>query len=169
VFDVRTGRSVHSNFSKKKGSPLLLIFNVYLLLYLPILGSDVVDEGHGVENEKLDGTVIGIEGIQFLRLFDEKLLQYVQFLPHIPAESLDGFHQDGSVAYVFVQLDDFLESFSIGIHLGNLVSEAILVVDCMVHLVLFQSHSLETGRVAVGHGMLVLLVLLAVWFLLGDV
>ena len=124
---------------------------------LIVLGSDVVDEGHSVENENLDGTVIGIEGIQFVRLFDEKFLQDVQFLPHIFAEPVDGLHQDGSVAHVFVEEDEFLESFCVGIHLGNFISEMVLMVDCLVHLNRLELVRLETGRIAVGHGLLVLL------------
>lgn len=54
--------------------------------FLPIFGSDVLDEGHGDANVNLDVHVGHVEGVEFLRLFDEQLLQNVQFLPHIIAE-----------------------------------------------------------------------------------
>jgi hypothetical protein len=178
VVGVRKGRSARSIFLekdtlqyKKKGRPFFFFFfsmsSMFLCvaISLPILGSDLINEGHGDANEKLDGTVIGVEGIEFLRLFDEQFLQDVQFLPDIVAESDDGLHENRGVAYVFVEGDDSLESFSIGVHLGNLVGEVILVVNCLVHLVLFHLRGLEAGRVAVRHGILVNTCVLAGWFL----
>lgn len=139
----------------KTGNPCFLFaFLIFLFLCLIVFGSDVLNEGHCVENEKLDGIVTGIEGIQFVRLFEEQLLQEIQFLPDILSESVDRLYQDGSVKHVFVEVDEFLESFSIGSHRGNLVDEMVLVVDCLIHLSHLELVLLEAGRVAVRHGML---------------
>ena len=74
---------------KNRKALLFIWFSSFLLLYLIVFGSDVIDKGHGVENKKLDGTVIGIERIKLVRLFEEQLLEYVQFLLHIIAEPVD--------------------------------------------------------------------------------
>ena len=132
---------------------------LYLWLYLPILGSDVLDEGRGDGDENLDVPIGAVEGIEFLRLFEEQLLEQVEFLPDIVAEPVDGLHENGSVADVFVEGDDSLESVCVGVHLGNFVGEVILVVDCLVHLDHLELVLLEASGVAVRHGILVLLVL----------
>lgn len=59
------------------------------LCFLPIFGPDVIDEGHGDVNVTLNVHVRHVEGVEFVRLFDEQLLQNVQFLPHILTESVD--------------------------------------------------------------------------------
>jgi hypothetical protein len=64
--------------NKKQGVLcFLFVFLLFFFLCLIILGSDVIDDRHGVANEKLDGTVIGVEGVKLVRLFDEKLIQDV--------------------------------------------------------------------------------------------
>jgi len=63
---------------KKKGRPFFffLVFNIplSLLLCLIVLGTDVLDEGRGYANENLNVSVGHVEGVEFVRLFDEQLL-----------------------------------------------------------------------------------------------
>ncbi len=75
---------------KKKGRPFFY-FSTFQCLYgrLIVLGSDVLDEGRGDVNENLDVSVGTVEGIEFARLFDEQLLQEVQFLAHILTKPVD--------------------------------------------------------------------------------
>lgn len=128
------------------------------LYFLPVFGPDVLDDVKCAVNKFLDASIVLADGrVDFLRLFEEQFLQYVEFLPYILAKAIQCIHQYGSVAHVFVEVDEFLETFCVGVHLRNFVHEMILSVDCLIHQnhldsVLFQSSCLEAGQVAVRHG-----------------
>ena len=83
--------SIKFQSNKKQEGLLFICFSTFQCLHgcLIVLGTDVMDEGHGVENEKLDSTVTGIEGVELVRLFEEQLLQEIQFLPDILSESVN--------------------------------------------------------------------------------
>ncbi len=51
-------------------------------------------------------------------------------------------------------MDEFLETFCVGVHLRNLFHEVILAVNCLIHQNHLDSVLLEAGRVTVRHGWL---------------